>query len=480
MSAKSKKAPLAADDTAQSAALPADASDQRRAAEKRQAAGKAARAVAARAGQATWSPPPDRLDPVATLAAQDDARLPDLVPIRYGRMAASPLAFYRGAAAIMAADLATTPACGIRTQLCGDAHLANFGLYASPERSLLFDLNDFDETLPGPFEWDLKRLAASFAVAGRSNGFSAAVCREAALAAACSYREHMTAYAAMPDLEVWYARVSAADALAMIRRTTGIKKKSSERDIARARRRDSLQAQGQLTAIVDGQRRIIDDPPLISHCDTGNGTEAAHVNAAFDAYRHTLEDDRRVLIERFTLLDFARDVVGVGSVGRRCFIGLFKGCDDNDPLFLQIKEAGTSVLEPFAGPSIYRNKAHRVVAGQRLMQAASDIFLGWIRDSDGRDYYWRQLRDMKGSVVIDEIAQPAGLSMYAEFCGWALARAHARGGDRIAIAAYLGTSDRFDHALADFAAAYADQTERDYKILVQAIAAGRVNAETGV
>jgi uncharacterized protein (DUF2252 family) len=480
MNAKSKKAPFAVDNVRRPAASPMRASDQRRAVEERRAAGKAARVMAARTGQATWSPPPGRLDPIVTLAAQDSSRLPDLLPIRYGRMAASPLAFYRGAAAIMAADLATTPTCGIRTQLCGDAHLANFGLYASPERRLLFDLNDFDETLPGPFEWDLKRLAASFVVAGRSNGFSTAICREAALAAARSYRDHMTAYAAMPDLDVWYASVSATDALAMIRRTTGIKKKASERDIAKARQRDSLQAQGKLTAVVDGQRRILDDPPLISHCDTDEETEAAHVNTAFEAYRHTLEDDRRVLIERFTLLDFARHVVGVGSVGTRCFIGLFKGRDDDDPLFLQIKEASTSVLEPFAGPSVYHNKAHRVVAGQRLMQAASDIFLGWIRDSDGRDYYWRQLRDMKGSVVIDEIAQPAGLSMYAEFCGWALARAHARGGDRIAIAAYLGTSDRFDHALADFAAAYADQTERDHKILVQAIAAGRVNAETGV
>lgn len=446
----------------------------------RQSAGKAARTVAARASHARWQASPGRSDPVSILKAQDGARLPDLLPIRYGRMATSPFAFYRGAAAVMAADLAHTPACGITTQLCGDAHLSNFGVYASPERTLLFDLNDFDETHPGPFEWDVKRLAASLVVAARGNGFDSQVSLDAARAAVRSYREHMTAYAAMRDLDVWYTRVSAEDALDIARHTLGVRKKATERNVDKARTRDSLQAQDKLTAVVDGRRRIVDDPPLITHVAAASDALDRELRAVFEAYRRSLEDDRRALANRYTFVDFARKVVGVGSVGTRCFVALFEGRDGDDPLFLQVKEAGPSVLEPFTQRSSYANHGHRVVAGQRLMQAASDIFLGWVRDAQGRHYYWRQLRDMKGSLAAEEIRRPAGLIVYAAVCGWALARAHARGGDRIAIASYLGATSRFDRAVARFAELYADQTERDHETLVKAIAAGKVAAESGV
>jgi len=441
--------------------------------------GKAAREHTPRRAHAEWKPAADRADPLAILQAQDAARLPEYVPIRYGRMSTSPFAFYRGSAAVMTADLAKTPVSGIRTQLCGDAHLSNFGTFASPERTLLFDINDFDETLPGPFEWDVKRLAASVVVAGRDLGFTRTECREAALAAARSYREWMATYAEMRDLEVWYARVSAGDTVAAARAAGGTRVKRAEHAVAKARTRDSLQALGKLTAVVDGRRRIVDSPPLIVHLSAAESAIEQVVHAAFAAYRRTLEDDRRVLVDRYTFVDMARKVVGVGSVGTHCFIGLFQGRDEQDPLFLQVKQAGPSVLEACLGRSAYRNHAHRVVAGQRLMQAAGDIFLGWIGDIGGRHYYWRQLRDMKGSVGAVDVV-PRGLVVLANLCGWALARAHARAGDRLAIAGYLGSGDSFDRAVAGFAAAYADQNELDYQRLLKAIKTGEVKAETGV
>jgi uncharacterized protein (DUF2252 family) len=447
--------------------------------EERRAAGKAARLDAPRSAHAEWKPAPDRADPVAVLRSQDATRLPEYVPIRYGRMSVSPFAFYRGADAVMAADLATTPASRIRVQLCGDAHVSNFGLYASPERTLLFGITDFDETLPGPFEWDVKRLAASIVVAGRDQGFTRAQCREAALAAVRTYRERISAYAEMRDLEVWYAHVSAEDALAEARAVGGVRMRPTERAVAKARTRDNLQALERFTTVVDGRRRIVDSPPLIVHVPAAEAAIEEAVLGAFAAYRRTLEDDRRALVDRYTFVDMALKVVGVGSVGTRCLIGLFQGRDDQDPLFLQVKEAGPSVLEAYLGRSTYRNHAHRVVAGQRLMQAASDIFLGWIEGFDGRCFYWRQLRDMKGSVEVTDVA-PRGLVVLAGVCGWALARAHARAGDRLRIAGYLGRCDRFDRAVADFAIAYGDQNERDFQRLLQAIEGGEVRAETGV
>ncbi len=383
----------------------------------------------------------------------------DLVPIRWGRMSASPFTFYRGSAALMAADLAPMPRTGLQVQLCGDAHLANFGLYGSPERELLFDVNDFDETLPGPFEWDLKRLAASFVLASRENGFDQDVARETALASVRSYREHMTAYAEMRELDVWYSRVVADDLLEMARKTLGAEGgakadtktriKTAQKTLAKTRGRDSLQAAGKLTEVVDGVRRIVDQPPLVMHFEELQDAERIH--ALFEQYKRTLADDRRTLIDRYDIVDVARKVVGVGSVGTRCIIGLLLGRDVDDPLFLQVKEAGPSVLEPYLGRSRFTHAGHRVVAGQRLMQAASDIFLGWMTGQpEGRHFYWRQLRDMKGSIDT-AILRPAGLEVLATLCGWTLARGHARSGRRIAIASYLGVSDRFDQAIADFA-----------------------------
>jgi uncharacterized protein (DUF2252 family) len=407
------------------------------------------------------------------LESQAATRHPDLVAIRHGRMAASPFAFYRGSAALMAADLAGTPVSGITTQLCGDAHLSNFGVFGSPERTLLFDVNDFDETLPGPWEWDVKRLAASFVVASRHAGFSPAVGREAVLAAVESYRSRMSEYADLRDLDVWYSRVTADDVMTML--TTDRMRAQTKKGLAKARSRDSIRAFAKLTTTVDGRPRIIDDPPLLVRVELDLVRD---VEGLFRRYRRTLQDDRRLLLERYQLIDLAHKVVGVGSVGTRCFIALLTGRDDADPLFLQIKEAESSVLERHLPNSRFSNHAQRVVAGQRLMQAASDIFLGWIRADDGRDYYWRQLHDMKGSAVIEEM-EPSGFVIYGEVCGWALARAHARSGDRLAIAAYLGSGDRFARALADFAEAYADQNERDYQAMLDVIASGRIEADSG-
>ncbi|MCX6363652.1 MAG: DUF2252 domain-containing protein [Actinobacteria bacterium] len=463
---------------------------------ERQAAGREARRAAPRTAHGSWTPAADRPDPIALLLAQDEDRMEDLVPIRWGRMSASPFAFYRGSAALMAADLAPLPRTDLTVQLCGDAHLANFGMYGSPERELLFDVNDFDETLPGPFEWDLKRLAASFVIATRHNGLGEDVARETALAAARSYRQHMASYAEMRELDVWYSRVVADDLLQMARAAIAAKSgaksgtkadvksptkaglKMAEKGFAKARGRDSLQAAGKLTEVVDGVRRIVDQPPLIMHLDMLNDSENTH--RLFEQYKATLEDDRRVLLERFQITDIARKVVGVGSVGTRCIIVLLLGRDGDDPLFLQIKEAGPSVLEPYLGRSKFTHAGHRVVAGQRLMQAASDIFLGWMTGKPaGRPFYWRQLRDMKGSVDTELLKAP-GLEILATLCGWALARGHARSGRRIAIASYLGVSDRFDQAIADFAQSYANQAEKDYETLTKAIKQGKIPVESGI
>ena len=452
---------------------------------ERRALGREARKAAPRASHGAWAPAPDRPDPIALLRAQDDDRMTDLVPIRWGRMSASPLAFYRGSAALMAADLAPLPRTGLTVQLCGDAHLSNFGLYGSPERELLFDVNDFDETLPGPFEWDLKRLAASFVLASRNNGFDESVARETALAAVRSYREHMTAYAEMHELDVWYSHIVADELLDMARASRAVKKvagkagmKLAEKTFAKARSRDSLQAAGKLTEVVDGSRRIVEQPPLVMHLKELDENEATA--SLFAQYKATLEDDRRELLERFEVVDIARKVVGVGSVGTRCIIVLLLGRDSDDPLFLQVKEAGPSVLEPYLGRSRFTHCGHRVVAGQRLTQAASDIFLGWMTGQPGkRHFYWRQLRDMKGSIETELLKGP-GLEILATVCGWTLARGHARSGHRIAIASYLGVSDRFDQGIADFAVSYADQAEKDYETVLKAIKRGKIAVETGV
>jgi uncharacterized protein (DUF2252 family) len=460
--------------------------------DERRAVGREARKAAPRASHGSWTPAADRPDPIALLRAQDEDRMEDLVPIRWGRMSASPFAFYRGSAALMAADLAPLPRTDLTVQLCGDAHLANFGLYGSPDRTLLFDVNDFDETLPGPFEWDLKRLAASFVVATRHNGLGEDVARETALAAARSYREHITAYAEMRELDVWYSRVVADELLQTVRTATASKAnrmgaskaqiktglKATEKTFAKARGRDSLQAAGKLTEVVDGARRIVEQPPLVMHLEALQDAENTH--SLFNQYKSTLEDDRRELLERFEIADIARKVVGVGSVGTRCIIVLLLGRDGDDPLFLQVKEAGPSVLEPYLGRSTFTHAGHRVVAGQRLMQAASDIFLGWMTGKPaGRPFYWRQLRDMKGSIETDLLKGP-GLEILAALCGWALARGHARSGHRIAIASYLGVSDRFEQGIADFARSYADQAEKDYDAVVKAIKQGKIPTETGI
>ncbi len=452
---------------------------------ERRAIGREARKIAPRASHGSWTPAPDRPDPLALLRAQDDDRMADLVPIRWGRMSTSPFAFYRGSAVLMAADLAPLPRTNLTVQLCGDAHLSNFGLYGSPERELLFDVNDFDETLPGPFEWDLKRLAASFVLASRNNGLGEDVARETALAAVRSYREHMTAYAEMHELDVWYSHIVADELLDMARASRAVRKtagkaglKLAEKAFTKARGRDSLQAAGKLTEVVDGSRRIVDQPPLVMHLPELDENEA--IVGLFHQYKATLEDDRRELLDRFNAVDMARKVVGVGSVGTRCIIVLLLGRDSDDPLFLQVKEAGPSVLEPYLGRSKFVHGGHRVVAGQRLMQAASDIFLGWMTGKPaGRHFYWRQLRDMKGSIETELLKAP-GLEILATMCGWTLARGHARSGHRIAIASYLGVSDRFDQGIADFALTYANQAEKDYEALLKAIKRGKIPVETGV
>jgi uncharacterized protein (DUF2252 family) len=442
--------------------------------QQRHERGRAARRAVPRGSHAEGKPAPDRPDPVDLLETQARDRIQDLLPIRYSRMMASPFAFMRGAAIVMAQDLASTPKTGIQAQLCGDAHLLNFGAYASPERALLFDLNDFDETLSGPWEWDIKRLAASFVVAGRDNGFDAADCHGAAQACVASYRQRMTRFSEMGELEVWYTRIGEEEVKGLLTEARAGKKttKKLSKNVRKTRGRDSLQALSKLTRVVDGRRIINDDPPLLVRIPDGD-ERRAQIRDILEGYKRTLQDDRRHLLDRYHFVDVARKVVGVGSVGTRAFVVLLEGRGEDDPLFLQVKEAGPSVLEGHAPPSVYTHHGHRVVAGQRLMQAASDIFLGWFRGGEGRDFYSRQLRDMKGSAKVESMSSEE-LVLYARLCGWALARAHARSGDRVSIAAYLGKSERFDVAIADFAKEYADQTERDHAALCAAVKSGRV------
>lgn len=448
------------------------------------ARGKAARGEAPRGSHAVLELRPDR-DPIALLELQAASRLSELVPIRYGRMLVSPLSFFRGAAIVMAHDLAANPAAGLRAQLCGDAHLLNFGGFASPERQLVFDLTDFDETLPGPFEWDVKRLAASFEIAARECNFSDSDRRRSVLSAVRSYRLAMHQFAAISHLDVWYAKLDVAATIAELR--SHKVRNRLERAAAKAHGKDHLRAFGKLTHDVAGEPRIVSDPPLVVPLAelVHGGGEAndleSRLRAIFRNYRRTLQSDRRRLLEGFRYADLARNVVGVGSVGTRCWVLLLLGRDKREPLFLQIKEAESSVLEPLVGQSGFASHGQRVVEGQRLMQAASDIFLGWVhnvRELDGRprDFYVRQLWDWKATLEIETV-RPRGLTLYAEACGWTLARAHARSGDRIAIAEYLGSSKAFDEAVAEFAAAYADLNEDDHKALVRAVRSGRLTAE---
>ena len=452
--------------------------------EDRISLGQAARAVAPRSTQSAVELAAER-DPLAVLEAQNASRVPELVPIRHGRMAASAFAFFRGAAAVMARDLAELPNTGLGVQLCGDAHLLNFGGFASPERNLVFDLNDFDETLPGPFEWDVKRLSASLEVAARSRGFDDSARSAAVLAGVGAYRKAIQQFATMGDLDVWYARLDAQSLLDQLRSEHDTKlAKSLGHAVAKARWNDGHRALATLTHDVDGEPRFVSQPPLIVPlAELGDDSVEPSLRSLFRSYARSLQADRRVLLERFRYVDLAHKVVGVGSVGTRCWVMLRVGRDVGDPLFLQVKEAGASVLEPLLGASRLSSHGRRVVEGQRLMQAASDIFLGWVRDpnaADGpHDYYVRQLRDWKVSLNPETIL-PRGLARYAAACGWTLARAHARSGDRIAIASYLGASDKFDRAVAEFAAAYADVNERDHSALVAAIAAGTVTAVDGV
>jgi uncharacterized protein (DUF2252 family) len=489
--------------------------------DQRRAKGSEARDQTPPSSHAKWVPAADRPDLVALLEEQNATREPDLVPVRHGRMMVSPFTFYRGAAKIMAADLKNTSTAGLGAQLCGDAHLSNFGVFASPERRLLFDLNDFDETLPGPFEYDVKRMAASFTIAGRNNGFAKADTREATLASVRAYREAMASFAQMRTMDIWYANLGEDELMAGVRAAVagaakagkaGKKAKKepkaakkgaseepdeekaaqialarAEKNRARAHTRDSLQALSKLGELVDGSYRIVSQPPVVVPVRELAATygmspdETDHViRDQFRAYRSTLQDDRRQLLERFEIVDWARKVVGVGSVGTRAFIVLLLGRDADDPLFLQVKEATASVLEDYLPKSRYRQHGERVVQGQRMMQAASDIYLGWTKGLDvRRHYYWRQLRDMKGSVLV-EAMRPFGLTFYAGICGWTLARAHARSGDPMAIAEYLGPGDEFDKSVTDFSERYADQNEQDYQDFVTAIRAGRLAVLEGV
>ena len=456
---------------------------------ERKAQGKAARTTAPLESHAEIGPDAGR-DPVGLIIGQAETRVPDLVPIRHGRMLVSPFTFYRGAALPMAADLSKVPSSGIRVQLCGDAHLSNFGVFAAPDRRLVFDLNDFDETLPGPFEWDVKRFAASLAVAARDNGLDAADRKTLVMHGVQSYRQSMIEFTGKKLLEVWYARLDIEDLLEKVAPEVSTEALTRTRkSLAKARKRDSLQVLKKLTTVVDGQRRIISNPPLVVPIEElADGWTADQIvegmRTILTQYRRTLSADRRHLIGQFRLTHVARKVVGVGSVGTRAWILLLEADGGSEPLFLQAKEAGKSVLADYCGASRYRNEGQRVVAGQHLMQAASDIFLGWQHIDDGldggsRDFYVRQLRDMKFSAAIEQMLLP-GLMAYAQICGWTLARAHARSGDRFAIAGYLGKSDKFDRALATYAERYADRTEQDHAALAAAVADGRIEAVTGI
>jgi uncharacterized protein (DUF2252 family) len=477
--------------------------------DERQAKGKQASEQTPPSSHSGWHPAADRPDPVALLEEQNLTREQDLVPVRHGRMMVSPFTFYRGGAKIMAADLKDTPVAGLNAQLCGDAHLSNFGLFASPERRLMFDLNDFDETLPGPFEWDVKRMAASFMIAARNNGFSKADAREATQASVTAYREAMADFAKMPTMDIWYSHLDEDDLRTAIRSTVAETKKEvkgkkgkkdegvdklikrqekrAEKTAEKAHTRDSLSALSKLGELAGGRYQIVSQPPVIVPARDLAATYGLSpdevvpaIHDQFRAYRATLQPDRRHLLERFEIVDAARKVVGVGSVGTRAFIILLQGRDAQDPLFLQIKEATSSVLEAYLPKSRYGQHGARVVHGQRMMQSASDIYLGWTKGLDvNRHFYWRQLRDMKGSMLVEEMI-PLGLTFFGRTCGWTLARAHARSGDPVAIAAYLGASDAFDTSITDFSQRYADQNEQDYEDFVKAVQSGRLQAVEGV
>ena len=456
---------------------------------ERVARGKAARGEVPRSVHAAWEPPRARPSPVKLLEEQAQSRVPELVPIRYGRMLVSPFTFYRGAAYLMASDLSGLPRTGLQVQLCGDAHLSNFGAFAAPDRRLVFSINDFDETHPGPFEWDVKRLAASFAVAGRDRGFDDKQREQVNLAVGSAYREAMARYAGMGNLELWYTRVDVEELFGELQHAVSAKeRKRAEQNLAKTQSKDSLKAFTKLTELVDGEPRIAADPPVVTPLEElvgeeGLGEAEEFMRNGIRSYRRTLTGDRRRLLERYRYVHAARKVVGVGSVGTRAYIMLLLGSDQGDPLFLQFKEAEASVLEPFLGKSEFANHGQRVVEGQRLTQAASDIMLGWIRtpglDGVQRDFYVRQLWDAKGSALV-ELMSPRLLRIYAGICGAELARAHARSGDAIAITSYLGSNDAFDRALAQFAESYADQNEHDYKALTNAVDDGHITAETGV
>ena len=448
--------------------------------------GRAVRSTVSRSSVGEWKPSRTRPDPLTLLAQQEVSRVPELVPIRHERMLASPFAFYRGAAVVMASDLGAGAPTGLEVQLCGDAHLANFGGFASPERDVVFDINDFDETNPGPFEWDVQRLAASFEIAARAREFSAKTARGIVVDVARAYREAMAQLASMGDLGVWYSRLDAAELLAEYRRTAApAEVKRVERVLAKGEGRDSAKAVAKLTRLVDGELRIDSDPPLLVPLrellpDAQADALSAWLADGFRDYRESLQHDRRHLLEGFRITDYARKVVGVGSVGTRCWIALLFGKDETDPLFLQIKEADASVLEPYSGASSFAQHGQRVVEGQRLLQAASDILLGWVHtvgiDGVERDFYVRQMWDSKISADIDTMS-PGVMKFYAQMCGRTLARGHARTGDRVAIAAYLGSSDTFDRAMADFASLYADQNERDYQRVKNATDGRRAPSE---
>ena len=456
---------------------------------ERMARGKAARADVPRTVHAEWEPMSARRDPVDLLQEQGSTRVAELVPIRYGRMLVSPFTFYRGAAYLMAADLAGMPRTGLHTQLCGDAHLSNFGVFAAPDRRLVFSINDFDETLPGPFEWDVKRLAASFAVAGRDRGFDAAMRETINRTVGRAYRESIRRFSAMGNLALWYGRVDMDEVEQQFRKMATAKQvKRYEANVAKALTKDSLKAFGKLVELVDGEPHIASDPPVVVPIEDIFGPENVHLLEDFlkgviRSYRRTLPGDRRKLLERYRYVHAARKVVGVGSVGTRAFVMLLLGRDGDDPLFLQFKEAEASVLEPFLGKSEFANHGQRVVEGQRLTQAASDIMLGWIRAENplehvNRDFYVRQLWDAKGSAAI-ELMEPDLMATYARLCATELARAHARAGDGVAIASYLGAGDTFDRSMSRFAESYADQNEHDYEGLAEAVKAGRITVEKG-
>ena len=455
--------------------------------DERVAAGKEARRSVPRSSLKGWQPAANRPDPVAVLEEQDASRDQDLVPLRHGRMMVSPFTFYRGGAKIMSEDLRHLPRAGFSVQLCGDAHLSNFGFFGSAERTMLFDLNDFDETLPGPFEYDVARLSASFAVAARNNSFSPADVAKVARRSVASYRSAMADFAAMNELEVWYSRLDAETLLAKAFASAGKKQRASadrgKRVMRKARTKNSLQALNKLTEIVDGTPQIVSAPPVVVRGEDFAAAQGLSfeevdqfVHGLLRSYRESLRADRRQLLERFEYLEFARKVVGVGSVGTRAWIVLLRGRGNSSPLFLQVKEATTSVLEDHLPASVYEQPGERVVQGQRLMQASGDIFLGWTEGVEtGRYYYWRQLRDMKGSALIER-QSPKDMAFYAGACGWTLARAHARSGDPVAISAYLGRKDSFDRAMTDFALRYADQNQRDYDDFIEAIRSGRIEA----